>query len=92
MAQVNAVREALDEEEQRLLEAVQREEERIEQCLLTQRAHWSKALNTLTHARTSLVHMLTNSTDIMLVVRMQVRESWTLTPELAKIISPLEHS
>ncbi|XP_026999293.2 B box and SPRY domain-containing protein [Tachysurus fulvidraco] len=67
VAQVNVVREALDEEEQRLLEAVQREEERIEQCLLTQRAHWSKALNTLTHARTSLVHMLTNSTDIMLV-------------------------
>ncbi|KAK3509058.1 hypothetical protein QTP70_018793 [Hemibagrus guttatus] len=67
VAQVNAVREALDEEEQRLLEAVQREEERIEQCLLTQRAHWSKAVNTLTHARTSLVHMLTNSTDFMLV-------------------------
>ncbi|KAM9440366.1 B box and SPRY domain-containing protein [Clarias gariepinus] len=67
VAQVNAVREALDEEEQRLLEAVQREEERIEQCLLTQRAHWSKSLNTLTHARTSLVHKLTHSTDIMLV-------------------------
>ncbi|TSL28191.1 B box and SPRY domain-containing protein [Bagarius yarrelli] len=67
VAQVNAIREALDEEEQRLLEAVQREEERIEQCLLTQRAHWAKSLNTLTHARTNLVHMLTHSTDIMLV-------------------------
>uniref|UniRef100_A0A3B1JP27 B-box and SPRY domain containing n=1 Tax=Astyanax mexicanus TaxID=7994 RepID=A0A3B1JP27_ASTMX len=67
VAQVNAVREALEEEEQRLLEAVHREEERVEQCLLTQRAHWSQALNTLSNARTSLVHTLTHSTDTMLV-------------------------
>ncbi|XP_072549153.1 B box and SPRY domain-containing protein [Salminus brasiliensis] len=67
VAQVNAIREALEEEEQRLLEAVHREEERVEQCLLTQRAHWSQALNTLSNARTSLVHTLTHSTDAMLV-------------------------
>lgn len=73
MAQVNAVREALDEEEQRLLEAVQKEEERIEQCILTQRVHWTKSLDTLTRARTSLVHTLTNSTDATLVVRVKLR-------------------
>ncbi|XP_066517783.1 B box and SPRY domain-containing protein [Hoplias malabaricus] len=67
VAQVNAVREALEEEEQRLLEAVHREEERVEQCLLTQRAHWNQALDTLSKARSSLVHTLTHSNDAMLV-------------------------
>ncbi|XP_076868135.1 B box and SPRY domain-containing protein [Brachyhypopomus gauderio] len=67
VAQVNSVREALEEEEQHLLEAVQREQERVEQCLLTQRAHWSKALDTLTQARTQLVHTLTHSTDAALM-------------------------
>ncbi|KAL7834835.1 hypothetical protein SRHO_G00290820 [Serrasalmus rhombeus] len=71
VAQVNAVREALEEEEQHLLEAVHREEERVEQCLLTQREHWSKALGTLSNARTSLVHTLTHSTDAMLVISNQ---------------------
>lgn len=68
LAQVKVVREALEEEEQRLLEAIQREEERVEQCLLTQRAHWTHTLEKLTHTRTSLVYSLTNSTDAMLVV------------------------
>lgn len=68
LAQVNVVREALEEEEQRLLEAIQREEERVEQCLLTQRAHWAHTLEKLTHTRTSLVHTLTHSTDTMIVV------------------------
>lgn len=80
VAQVNTVREALEEEEQRLLEAVQREEERMEQCLLTQQAHWSQALDTVTRARTSLVHTLTHSTDAMLVVRGRrgTRYVWTV--------------
>uniref|UniRef100_A0A671SY45 B-box and SPRY domain containing n=1 Tax=Sinocyclocheilus anshuiensis TaxID=1608454 RepID=A0A671SY45_9TELE len=68
LAQVNVVRDALEEEEQRLLEAIQREEERVEQCLLTQRAHWTHTLEKLTHTRTSLVHTLTHSTDTMIVV------------------------
>lgn len=94
MAQVNAVREALDEEEQRLLEAVQREEERIEQCLLTQRAHWSKSLNTLTHARTSLVHKLTHATDTIIVVRTEEKRgggfwSWGKQPGLAWVVSEI---
>lgn len=69
MAQVSAVREALEEEEQRLLEEVQREEERVEQCLLTQRAHWNQALASLSQTRSSLVHTLTHSPDAKLVVR-----------------------
>ncbi|KAM6985376.1 B box and SPRY domain-containing protein [Aplochiton taeniatus] len=66
VAQVNAVREALEEEEQRLLEEVQREEERVDQCLLTQRAHWRQALEALSHTRSSLVHTLTHTPDTLL--------------------------
>lgn len=68
MAQVTAAREALDEEEQRLLEEVQREEERVEQCLLTQRVHWEQALANLSQTRSSLVHMLTHTPDTHLAV------------------------
>lgn len=69
LAQVSAAREALEEEEQRLLEEVQRESERVEQCLLTQRAHWSQALENLSQTRSSLVHTLTHSPDAQLAVR-----------------------
>ena len=69
LAQVSAAREALEEEEQRLLEEVQREEERVEQCLLTQRAHWSQAHVNLSQTRSRLVHTLTHTPDAQLVVR-----------------------
>ncbi|XP_040914571.1 B box and SPRY domain-containing protein [Toxotes jaculatrix] len=71
LAQVSAVREALEEEEQRLLEEVQREEERVEQCLLTQKAHWSQALASLTQTRSRLVHTLTHTPDAQLVTSVQ---------------------
>ncbi|XP_076019848.1 B box and SPRY domain-containing protein [Genypterus blacodes] len=71
LAQVSAAREALEEEEQRLLEEVQREEERVEQCLLTQRAHWSKALANLSQTRSGLVHTLTHSPDAQLATSVQ---------------------
>ncbi|KAM9840879.1 B box and SPRY domain-containing protein [Aulostomus maculatus] len=71
LAQVSAAREALEEEEQRLLEAVQREEERVEQCLLTQRAHWSQALASLSQTRSGLVHTLTHTPDALLVMSVQ---------------------
>ncbi|KAM4527434.1 B box and SPRY domain-containing protein [Odontesthes bonariensis] len=67
LAQVSAAREALEEEEQRILEQVQREEERVEQCLLTQRAHWSQALTSLSQTRSHLVHTLTHTPDAQLV-------------------------
>lgn len=69
VAQVTAAREALEEEEQRLLEEVQREEERVEQCLLTQRAHWNQALASLSQTRSTLVRMLTDTVDTQLAVR-----------------------
>ncbi|KAK5879050.1 hypothetical protein CesoFtcFv8_024395 [Champsocephalus esox] len=71
LAQVSAAREALEEEEQRLLEEVQKEEERVEQCLLTQRAHWSKALANLTQTRSGLVHTLTHTSEAQLVTSVQ---------------------
>ncbi|XP_031133976.1 B box and SPRY domain-containing protein [Sander lucioperca] len=71
LAQVSAAREALEEEEQRLLEGVQREEERVEQCLLTQRAHWSQALASLSQTRSGLVHTLTHTPDTQLVTSVQ---------------------
>lgn len=72
VARVSAAREALEEEEQRLLEEVQREEERVEQCLLTQRAHWGEAMVSLSQTRSRLVHTLTHSSDAQLVVRVVV--------------------
>uniref|UniRef100_H3CUE6 B-box and SPRY domain containing n=1 Tax=Tetraodon nigroviridis TaxID=99883 RepID=H3CUE6_TETNG len=70
-ARISAAREALEEEEQRLLEEVQREEERVEQCLLTHRAHWSQALENLSQTRSSLVHMLTHAADTHLATSSQ---------------------
>ncbi|XP_069571320.1 B box and SPRY domain-containing protein [Brachyistius frenatus] len=71
LAQASAAREALEEEEQRLLEEVQREEERVEQCLLTQRAHWSRAVANLSQTRSRLVHTLTHTPDAQLVTNVQ---------------------
>ena len=68
LAQVSAAREALEEEEQRLLEEVQREEERVEQCLLTQKAHWGQALASLSQTRARLVQTLTDTPDAQLAV------------------------
>ncbi|KAM3600587.1 uncharacterized protein V6R79_025488 [Siganus canaliculatus] len=72
LAQVSAAREALEEEEQRLLEEVQREEERVEQCLLTQRAHWTQAVTSLSQTRSSLVHTLTHASDAQLATNVQM--------------------
>ncbi|XP_019733161.1 B box and SPRY domain-containing protein isoform X2 [Hippocampus comes] len=71
VARVSAAREALEEEEQRLLEEVQREEERVEQCLLTQRAHWGQAMVSLSQTRSRLVHTLTHSPDAQLATGIQ---------------------
>lgn len=68
MGQISLVREALEEEEQRLLEEVQREQDRIQQGLLTQRAHWTEALASLTDVRADLVHTLTHMDDSQLAV------------------------
>ncbi|NXP72801.1 BSPRY protein, partial [Ramphastos sulfuratus] len=50
-------------EEQRLLEQVQREEERAHQSILTQVVHWNEALQKLAALRTYLVDTITNLDD-----------------------------
>lgn len=57
-----------ENEEQRLLENVHAEEERVHQSILTQQAHWTEALQKLDALRTYLVDMITNLDDQGLVV------------------------
>ncbi|MBN3299344.1 BSPRY protein, partial [Amia calva] len=63
------VRGAVEEAEQWVLEAVQREDERVRNSLLTQRAHWAQGLGRLGTLRAELVRLLTETTDSQLVVR-----------------------
>uniref|UniRef100_A0A8C0FX14 B-box and SPRY domain containing n=1 Tax=Bubo bubo TaxID=30461 RepID=A0A8C0FX14_BUBBB len=58
---------ACENEEQRLLEKVHAEEERAHQSILTQRVHWTEALQKLAALRTYLVDMITNLDDQGLV-------------------------
>ncbi|XP_008937086.1 PREDICTED: B box and SPRY domain-containing protein-like, partial [Merops nubicus] len=58
---------ACENEEQRLLEEVHREEERAHQSILTQQVHWTEALQKLTALRTYLVDTITNLDDQGLV-------------------------
>lgn len=59
---------ACENEEQRLLEQVHTEEERVHQSILTQRVHWTEALQKLAALRTYLVDTITNLDDQGLVV------------------------
>uniref|UniRef100_A0A8C3C774 B-box and SPRY domain containing n=1 Tax=Cairina moschata TaxID=8855 RepID=A0A8C3C774_CAIMO len=56
-----------ENEEQRLLENVHAEEERVHQSILTQQVHWTEALQKLDALRTYLVDMITNMDDQGLV-------------------------
>ncbi|XP_048822139.1 B box and SPRY domain-containing protein [Lagopus muta] len=56
-----------ENEEQRLLEEVHAEEERVQQSILTQQAHWTEALQKLSALRTYLVDTITNLDDQGLV-------------------------
>ncbi|NWI19639.1 BSPRY protein, partial [Crypturellus soui] len=62
------VRNMCENEEQRLLEKAHTEEERAHQSILTQRVHWTEALQKLSALRTYLVDMITNLDDQGLVV------------------------
>ncbi|XP_053552022.1 B box and SPRY domain-containing protein [Bombina bombina] len=64
---LNFIRQVCDEEEQRLLEEVHAEEERAQQGILTQRAHWTDSAHKLSGIRTYLVDMLTNLDDLSLI-------------------------
>uniref|UniRef100_A0A8D0BBE0 B-box and SPRY domain containing n=1 Tax=Salvator merianae TaxID=96440 RepID=A0A8D0BBE0_SALMN len=64
---LNLVRSSCEREEQRLLEAAHAEEDRVQQSLLTQRAHWKNALRKLDALRTYLVAAITSADDRSLV-------------------------
>ncbi|KFP86274.1 B box and SPRY domain-containing protein, partial [Apaloderma vittatum] len=78
---------ACENEEQRLLEKVHTEEERVHQSILTQRVHWTEALQKLAALRTYLVDVITNLDDQDLVVEQEIFER----TELAEgILEPQE--
>ncbi|XP_041428201.1 B box and SPRY domain-containing protein isoform X2 [Xenopus laevis] len=64
---LNLIRSVCDNEEQRLLEEIHAEEERAQQGILTQRAHWSQAAHKLSNIRSYLVDTLTELDDLSLV-------------------------
>ncbi|NXL67103.1 BSPRY protein, partial [Chordeiles acutipennis] len=82
---------ACENEEQRLLEKVHVEEERVHQSILTQRVHWTEALQKLAALRTYLVDMITNLDDQDLVVStLPCNEGWVEVAE--GILEPQESS
>ncbi|NXG55359.1 BSPRY protein, partial [Hemiprocne comata] len=82
-----------ENEEQRLLEKVHVEEERAHQSILTQRAHWSEALQKLAALRTYLVDMITQLDDQGLVVSTApCTEGWVSQTEVAEGILELQES
>ncbi|NXT20865.1 BSPRY protein, partial [Syrrhaptes paradoxus] len=96
---------ACENEEQRLLEKVHAEEERAHQSILTQRVHWTEALQKLAALRTYLVDVITNVDDQGLVVSaapgaqgtevaegiLEPQESLKLNFNQACVQSPLLH-
>uniref|UniRef100_A0A8D0HGG3 B-box and SPRY domain containing n=1 Tax=Sphenodon punctatus TaxID=8508 RepID=A0A8D0HGG3_SPHPU len=81
------VRNVCENEEQQLLEKAHAEEERANQSILTQRAHWTEALQKLATLRTYLVGIITNMDDCDLVVSIQKE---CLTEEAEGILEPQE--
>ncbi|KAM9326494.1 B box and SPRY domain-containing protein [Gastrophryne carolinensis] len=61
------IRNVCENEEQRLLEAVHTEEERVQQGILTQRAHWTEASKKLSSIRNYLVDLVTKTDDLTLI-------------------------
>ncbi|XP_064379676.1 B box and SPRY domain-containing protein isoform X1 [Dromaius novaehollandiae] len=82
------VRNMCENEEQRLLEEVHTEEERAHQSILTQRVHWTEALQKLSALRTYLVDMITNLDDQDLVHAEQ--EIFERTEAAEGILEPQE--
>ncbi|XP_009992634.1 PREDICTED: B box and SPRY domain-containing protein [Chaetura pelagica] len=74
--------------EQRLLEQVQVEEERAQQSILSQRAHWSEALQKLAALRAYLVDVITQLDDQGLVHAQQ--EIFERTEVAEGILEPQE--
>ncbi|KAE8582092.1 hypothetical protein XENTR_v10019942 [Xenopus tropicalis] len=85
---LNLIRTVCDNEEQRLLEEVHAEEERAQQGILTQRAHWSDSALKLSGIRTDLVDMLTKLDDLNLISSAEAIEE--RTEEAEGILEPQE--
>ncbi|XP_077331132.1 B box and SPRY domain-containing protein [Lithobates pipiens] len=61
------IRTVCENEEQRLLEEVHAEEERVQQGILTQKAHWTESSKKLSSIRNYLVDILTKMDDLGLI-------------------------
>ncbi|XP_040819398.1 B box and SPRY domain-containing protein isoform X1 [Ochotona curzoniae] len=85
---LSLVRSLCESEEQRLLEQVHGEEERAHQSILTQRVHWTEALQKLDSIRTSLVGMLTHLDDLQLIEKEQ--DIFERSEEAEGILDPQE--
>ncbi|XP_069790224.1 B box and SPRY domain-containing protein [Narcine bancroftii] len=66
---LNFVREVCENEEQRLLDVVHDEEERVQQSVLTQKTYWTEAQQRLINIKRYLVDTLTRMNDAALVKR-----------------------
>ncbi|KAM8934352.1 B box and SPRY domain-containing protein [Pelodytes ibericus] len=82
------IRTVCDNEEQRLLEEVHAEEERAQQGILTQRAHWTESARKLSAIRSYLVDMLTKLDDLSLINSENEMED--RTEEAEGILEPQE--
>ncbi|XP_069465996.1 B box and SPRY domain-containing protein isoform X2 [Ambystoma mexicanum] len=82
------VRNACENEEQRLLEEVHTEEERAQQGILTQRVHWEQSARKLSALRTYLVDVLTKLDDSSLMLAQN--EIFERTEEAEGILEPQE--
>ncbi|XP_069841980.1 B box and SPRY domain-containing protein isoform X2 [Dendropsophus ebraccatus] len=85
---LNFIRNVCDNEEQRLLEEIHAEEERAQQGILTQRAHWTESTKKLSGIRNYLVDMLTKMDDLNLIVSENKMED--RTEEAEGILEPKE--
>ncbi|XP_073414389.1 B box and SPRY domain-containing protein [Dendrobates tinctorius] len=85
---LNFIRTVCDNEEQRLLEEIHAEEERAQQGILTQRAHWTESTKKLSGIRSYLVDMLTKMDDLSLILSENKMED--RTEEAEGILEPQE--
>ncbi|KAG2466337.1 B box and SPRY domain-containing protein-like [Polypterus senegalus] len=84
----NLVRDACEEEEQRLLEVIHGEEERANQNGLTQRAHWAESLQLISSIRDHLVSALTEMDDHDIV--MSTKKILEKAEDADHVLEPLD--
>ncbi|XP_055516373.1 B box and SPRY domain-containing protein [Leucoraja erinacea] len=83
---VNFIREVCENEEQRLLDIIHDEEERVQQSVLTQKTYWAEAHHKLTDIKMYLVDMLTKMDDVALME--QQKEILEKAEEAEGILEP----